>query len=147
MAHWKKKRYNSGWMLRKYSICTKSYILSTPGNVDVSAIVSFLNTLPGRTKVIYEDTFSGYDFFFCYDAPSFSYVYNALKTSLSIPDEVTRKKGHYRKAVVLYQDGVAVAEYPSILACAKALHIMPSAVTYTIQGKRKNRQKLDIRYK
>jgi hypothetical protein len=147
MGYWKKKRFNSEWMLRKYSTCSKSFILSTPGTVDVSAIVSFLNTVPGHTKVIAEENFSGYEIFFCYDAP-FKDVFRNLKSSLSIPDEAVRKeKGHYRKAVVLFKDGVAVAEYPSVLACAKALNIMPSAVTYTIQGKRKNRQKLDIRYK
>lgn len=143
-GRWKKKRFNPGWMLSQFTTYSNSYILSVPRGADVPAIVSFLSSVPGSTKVIPEETYSGTDIYFYYPAP-FNSVFSDLQPLVT--DTPPRKTGRYRRPVVVFEDGAKVAEFPSILACSKALNIPQSKVHYYVTGKRKTPGKYDIKYK
>lgn len=125
MAYFRKKELSPGWVLQQLRTSTSSYILSVPRDTDTHSVSSFLSTVPGKTKIIVEETFQGYDIYFCFDN-SFNFVFSVLQSNIDFG--VPPPPKNPKRPVTLYVDGQPRKTYDSMTAAGKDLGIHPSCI-------------------
>lgn len=130
MKFFKTKKYNSRWALSKSYDATSSYILSVPGDANISLLKCMLIKLPGHTRTIIDETADGYDIFFNYEVTNFSQAYKNLLEILDIPVEANPKKERYKsgREVIVYYDGEFVGEFKTGTDAGRAFNLCQSEI-------------------